>query len=202
MINKIEKYRYASMPQENINKLFLEACQSGNLELVDFFLTGNGIKNAQIEYKKYDCIFKACYGKHLNVLDYLLTSKKLEKHPSIDINNGNLLNIAFENHDINTIDYLLDFSKSKRIDLDKRGESIFKSLMGNFTRNKDMIQLLVIKYNIKKTQNIIDYLDEKNRGIEEKKIVNDWFNKRDLKITLDYVFPKKDSHEKVKKLKI
>lgn len=202
MINKIEKYRYSSMPQENINKLFLEACDYGNLELVDFFLTGKGIENAQIEYKGYECLFKACYKKNLNILDFLLTSKKLEKHPSIDINNGNLLNIAFENHDIDTIDYLLDFRKTKRIDINKRGEVIFKSLMSNFNKNKEMIQLLLIKYNLPKTQNIIDYLDEKNRGIEEKKIVNDWFDKRDLKVALEYVFPKKDNSEKVKKLKI
>lgn len=202
MISKIEKYRYASMPLEKINKLFLEACKAGDLELIEYFLLDKGIKNAQIEYENYGCVFNACNEKHLKVLDYLLTSPKLEKHPSIDIMNGSLLNIAFRNHDLYMIDYLLDFSKSKRIDLEKRGEDIFKYLMSDFKNHKEMIQLLVIKYNLKKTQNITDYLDEKNRGIEEKKIVSDWFFKRDLKDTLDFVFPVKENNIKTKKLKI
>jgi hypothetical protein len=55
---------------------------------------------------------------------------------------------------------------------------IFKSLMGNFGKNREIIKELIVTYELPKSQTIEDFLDEKNRGIEEKKTVNEWFEKR------------------------
>lgn len=92
--------------------------------------------------------------------------------------------------------------KGKRIDLKVKGDEIFKSLMSTFKQSQETIKLLIIKYNINKTQNIIDYLDEKDRGIEEKKLVNEWFEKRDLKNAMEYYYQPKQDTVKTKRLKI
>lgn len=203
MINKIDKYRYESMSQEKINEKFLEACKIGNLELVEYFLLDSKIKKANIEYKNYECVFISCREKHLNILNFLLTSEKLEKNPSINLRSGYLLTIAFQNHDLDIIDYLLDFKKRKRVDIEKNGEQILKTLMNNFQENSEMIKLLIIQYKLPKTQNITDFLDEKNNKIQEKKIINEWFSKRDLNNVLNYYLQEDSVNEKkVKKNKI
>lgn len=203
MINKIDKYRYESMPQEKINEKFLEACKIGNLELIEYFLLDSKIKKANIEYKNYECVFIACREKHLNILNFLLTSERLEKKPSINLRSGYLLTIAFQNHDLDIIDYLLDFKKRKRVDIEKNGEQILKTLMNNFQENSEMIKLLIIQYKLPKTQNITDFLNEKNYKVQEKKITNEWFDKRDLNNVLNYYLQEDAVNEKkVKKNKI
>lgn len=201
MISKIEKYRYASMPKEKINQLFLEACIQGDLERIEYFLIDKTIQNADIDHKKYEGVFDAAQYKHNEVIKFFLESKKI-KNPSVDIGNGRLINIAFATHNIDLIDYLLLLDKGKRIDLKNKGDSIFKSLMCDFKNSHETIKLLVIKYNIEKTQTIIDFLDEKNRGIEEKKLVNEWFEKRDLKNAMEYYYQPKENSVKTKRLKI
>lgn len=202
MINKIEKYRYESMPQEKINDLFLEACYSSNLELIEYFLFDKKIENAQLEYKNYLGLFNSCSSSNLNVLHFFLTSKKLTKNPSIDIGKGRLLSIASQKGNLELIEYLLTFENTKRLHLNQNNDEVFRILMSNFSKNQETIKTLVIKYDMKKTQEIIDFLDEKNRGIQEKILVNEWFEKRDLKNVLEYVFEKKEENIKTKKLKI
>lgn len=202
MIKKIDKYRYESMPKEKIDNLFIDACQSGNLELVQYFLFDKKIKNAEVEYKNYEALFKSCSSNNLELVKFFLTSKKLNKNPSIDISKGRLLSIACIEGNFEMIDYLLSFENTKRLYLNQNNDEIFKTLMTFFSTKHEIIKTLIIKYDIKKTQNIIDLLDEKNRGIEEKKIVNEWFEKRDLKNVMEYVFEKKENIIKVKKLKI
>lgn len=75
--------------------------------------------------------------------------------------------------------------------LKENKNEIFRNLMNYFSTKHEFIKILIIKYDIKKTQKIIDFLDEKNHGIEEKQIVNEWFKKRDLKNVMEYVFEKK-----------
>lgn len=201
MINKIDKYRYASMPKDKINELFLEACTQGNLEKIEYFLLDQHIQNAEVHYKSYTGLFNAAQYKHNEVVKFFLESKKI-KNPSVDVGNGRLINYAFAKHNIDLIDYLLLLDKGKRIDLKTKGEEIFKGLMSNFKENQEMIKLLVVKYNINKTQNIIDFLDEKNRGVEDKIQVNEWFEKRDLKNAMEFYYQPKEDTVKTKRLKI
>lgn len=201
MINKIDKYRYASMPKDKINELFLEACTQGNLEKIEYFLLDEHIQNAEIHYKNYTGLFNAAQYKKNEVVKFFLESKKI-KNPSVDVGNGRLINYAFAKHNIDLIDYLLLLDKGKRIDLKNKGEEIFKGLMSNFKENQEMIKLLVVKYNIEKTQNIIDFLAEINRNIEDKKQVNEWFEKRDLKNAMEFYYQPKEDTVKTKRLKI
>lgn len=90
MIDKIEKYRYASMPKEKINELFLKACIIGDLERIEYFLTDKKIQNADIHYKNYEGVFNAAQYMHNEVVKFFLENKKI-KNPSVDIGN-NLLN--------------------------------------------------------------------------------------------------------------
>jgi hypothetical protein len=205
MISKIDKYRYASMPVEKINDAFVHACGAGNLELAKYFLFDKNIQNAQIEKCGERGIVNACSGKHNEIVKFLLEGKELTKHVSVNVNRGALLRNAVERHNKELLNYLLD-KKKKKINLEHYGDSIFISLMGNFSYHRDMIMSLIVDYELPRTQVIIDFLDEKNRGVGEKKTVNEWFEKRELMQTLQYVFnddaEKEPPKPKPKKMKI
>lgn len=202
MISKIDKYRYASMPQEKIEKFFLQACESGNLELIQYFLWDKNIPNVSIEYNNYEGLFAACNKNHLEVVNFFLKNKKLNKNPPVDIAKGRLLRIACYQANIEMIDYLLSFENTKKLHVNQNDDEIFKSLMNLFSKRYELVQTLIVKYDMKKTQGIIDFLDQKNNGVEDKRLVNEWFEKRDLKNAMEFVFEKKEQTSKVKKFKI
>jgi ankyrin repeat protein len=176
MITKIDRYRYSNWPLEKINDLFVSACSRGDLELVKYLLFAPGIINAEVDYGSYKPIQSACYAKQNEIVKFLLTSKKLPKVTPINVHKGCLLRIAIETSNFEMVNYLL--KNSTKMSLSQNDDMIFKSLMGNFGKNREIIKELIVTYELPKSQTIEDFLDEKNRGIEEKKTVNEWFEKR------------------------
>lgn len=205
MISKIDKYRFESMPLEKINAAFLKACQDGNLELVKYFLFDKNIENAKIEKSGTQGVINACNGKHNDVVRFLLEGKELKSHVSVNVHRGALLSSSVRTHNTELLNYLLD-KNNKKMNLNQNNDEIFKGLMTNYHAHKEMIMSLIIDYDLPKTQGIVDFLDEINRGVVEKNQVNDWFEKRELMKTMDYVFnddaEKEPQKPKAKKLKI
>lgn len=176
MITKIDRYRYSNWPKEKINNLFVEACNNGNLELVKYLLFAPGIINAEVDYGSYKPIQSACYSKQNAIVKFLLTSKKLIKLTPINVHKGCLLRISVDNNNFEMVNYLL--KNSTKMSLSQNDDEIFKSLMSDFGRKREIIKTLIVNYDLPKSQTIEDFLNEKNRGVEEKKIVNEWFEKR------------------------
>lgn len=183
MITKIDRYRYSNWPVEKINELFVESCGNGNFELVKHLLFAPGIINAEVDYQNYRAIQSACYGKQNDIVKFLLTNKKLSKLTPINVHKGSLLSIAVQTNNPDMINYLL--KHSAKMSLSQNNDSIFRSLMSDFKKNKEIIKDLIVNYDLPKSQTIEEFLDEKNRWIEEKKIVNEWFERRIFMNDLD-----------------
>jgi hypothetical protein len=201
MLTKIDKYRYSNLPQVKINEAFCNACRTGDLELVKYLLLDKNIINAQIEHGNYIGARIACSGKHNDILKFLLEAEELKKKTPINTGKGIFLRVCVEQNNTEMMDYFL--KNNPKMNLNQNDDEIFKSLMSNFNKNKDMIKYLIVNYNLPKTQNIEDFLEEKNRGIEEKKLVNEWFQKRTLMEQLDKEFNQtKLTPTKSKKIKV
>lgn len=202
MITKIDRYRYANWPLKKINDLFVESCGNGNFELVKYLLFSPGITNAEVDYGNYKAIQSACYGKQNDIVKFLLTNKKLTKTTPINVHKGSLLRIAVDTGNFELVNYLL--KNSNKMSLSQNNDSIFISLMGDFGRKRDIIKELIVTYELPKSQIIEDFLDEKNRGVEEKRLVNEWFERRTFMKDLEKDL--KDEVEvkpiKAKKLKV
>lgn len=104
-------------PKECIGKLskkFLDACRSGNLEMVKYLLTSNNLENKpNINYtNEYDksALILACRYGNIRVVEYLLTSLELKEHSNLyykNKNDWNALMYAFDCQNFEIIKYLL-----------------------------------------------------------------------------------------------
>ena len=101
------------MPIEKINTSFEMTCKYGNLELAKYLLFDKNIINADLEKCGRASIINACYGKHNEVVKFLLDGKDLTKHVSVNVNHGSLLTIAVDSHNIELLNYLLDKNNKK-----------------------------------------------------------------------------------------
>lgn len=202
MIHKNDKLKYSQMSQEEIHQVFALACHNGNLELIQYLLSDKKIKTADLGVIGAKGLTNACLAKHEHVVRFLTQGKELTQHVSMNINKGALLKIAVLNHHTELIDYFL---RNKKMNLNQNNDEIFRALMWDFAYHKDMIIALILDYQLPKTQTIIDFLDEKNVMVEQKQLVRQWFEQRELKNTMQYVFDddaKKKPLVPIKKRKI
>lgn len=204
MINKNDKLKFANLRLEQINNAFIEACERGDLDTVKFLLLEPRIIHPDITSVGGDALIKAGTNKHNHIVQFLIEGKELDKHVSINTGQGALLGLAVYTHNTELMDYLLNHTKNKKMNLNQNQDKIFISLMWEFNKHQDIIKLLITDYHLQRTQAIQDFLDQKNHGIQEKQLVSQWFDKRDTVETLRYVFQEDSTQftSKPKKKKI
>lgn len=94
--------------QEEINKQFIEACQHGDLVLVQYCLTSPELTYHADIHAEDGCGFlHACDNGHLEVVRYLLTSPELKEHADIHEQNDVALILACQKGYLDVVQYLL-----------------------------------------------------------------------------------------------
>lgn len=112
------KIDFSSLTNITRNDLFVIACSSGDLATVKTLLTTDeyvrcALSNKQvaarvnIAYSDNIGLIKACAGGHIDVVEYLLTTKDFNKHAKINAKNGEPLYQALKNNHKEVIDFLL-----------------------------------------------------------------------------------------------
>lgn len=112
------KIDFSSLTNITRNDLFVIACSSGDLATVKTLLTTDeyvrcALSNKQvaarvnIAYGDNIGLIKACAGGHIDVVEYLLTTKDFNKHAKINAKNGEPLYQALKNNHKDVIDFLL-----------------------------------------------------------------------------------------------
>ena len=88
MINTKDKNKYKTLTQKKLNKVFINSCQKGHLEIVKYLLTSPELKEHANIHAQDDLGFRlACNYGHLEIVKYLLTSPDLKEHADIHADN-------------------------------------------------------------------------------------------------------------------
>lgn len=99
------------MDKEFVNQKFLNACTTGNLNEVNFYLTSPAIKlHANINVKDnngFTGLMKACANNHLDVVKFLLSSPQLKKHANVHARSDLALWQAIYRGNTEIVKYLL-----------------------------------------------------------------------------------------------
>ena len=84
MIKTKDKNKYKTLTQEQLNKVFIDSCENGYLEVVKYLLTSPDLKeHADIHADNDNGFIDSCVNGYLEVVKYLLTSPELTEHADI-----------------------------------------------------------------------------------------------------------------------
>jgi ankyrin repeat protein len=110
---KIDTNTLLNHDQTQINTVFINACDKGDLELVKFVLHDSRLKfkaepvNTYVSSEPVSGFYLACKSGYLDIVQYLLNSKEIEIHPDINGDNGQALKNACSEGHFEIVKYLL-----------------------------------------------------------------------------------------------
>ena len=85
MINKKTIELYKTLTQKQLNEVFINSCQEGHLEIVQYLLTSADLKEHADIHAKNDLGFGlACQKGHLELVKYLILDMSIEKTKHIE----------------------------------------------------------------------------------------------------------------------
>ena len=199
MINKKTIELYKTLTQEQLNKVFIDSCFDGHLEVVKYLLTSPDLKeHANIHANNDNGFINTCFDGHLEIVKYLLTSADLKEHADIHADNDYGFRLACENGHLEIVKYLLTSAElTEHADIHAENDEGF--ICACAQGYLEVIKYLIIDMNIDKTTHIEKYLNE-NKDNENVQQAIELFNTRDLHHQLNENI--KDNKEKVKKMKI
>lgn len=119
----INKNFYIEKTQEEINEEFMQACHTGNLNLVKFLLTDNNIPfKAQFYYLNKQCdyinsLLIVCKNNHLNIIEYFFTSDELKDRKKADGEVLAGLSVAAAYGNLDIVKFLLKNENIEYIDI-------------------------------------------------------------------------------------
>ncbi len=175
--------KYYNVSQVSLNNSLISACNYGNLDEVKFLLTAPKLKlHADIDNNDGLCLAYACMNNHTDIVEYLLTSKELVKNADIHINEEYALFCSANNDFYDLFKYLLTSPDLKEhADIHAKDDYIFKTLCSE--KSIDLIDYLIFDYKINMTEDIQNYLNEKDNDFIKQ--IKGMFAVRDLSNTLE-----------------
>lgn len=143
----IDKEKYNNFSVRLLNKKFITACETGNLELVQF-LTSPELKKKINVHINGDIAFKlACKNNHIDIVSFLLTSPLIKKKPNINIENDSPVRQACINESIDVMNYLLTSKElKKKADIYALNNWAIKTCLKN--KQKKSLEYLIITYDM------------------------------------------------------
>ena len=85
MINQELKEKYKKLNQEQLNKVFINSCYQGHLDVVKYLLTSPELtEHADIHARSDLGFIWACIHRHLEVIKYLIIDMNIEKTTQIE----------------------------------------------------------------------------------------------------------------------
>lgn len=109
---KYQKRKVENLLEES--EVLVVAAENKNLEMVNYLLTTNEIKNPDIHANYDKALRKACNLENIEIIKYLLTSPKIKEHANVHVKNDECLIWSFKAEKFKTVDYLL---KEYKIDI-------------------------------------------------------------------------------------
>ena len=160
MINKKTIELYKTLTQEQLNKVFIDSCYEGRLEVVKYLLTSPDLKEHADIHAQDDYGFRtACVNGHLEVVKYLLTSPELKEHADIHADNDYGFRLACANGQLEIVKFLiLDMSIEKT----KHIEDYLNKSQDNKCV-KEAIELFKIRQFNQKLNNDLEHKEKKNK---------------------------------------
>ena len=160
MINKKTIELYKTLTQEQLNKVFINSCQKGHLEIVKYLLTSPDLKEHADIHADNDYGFRwACSRGQLEIVQYLLTSADLKEHADIHADNDEGFRLACANGQLEIVKYLiLDMSIEKT----KHIEDYLNKNQDNKCV-KEAIELFQISQLNTKLNNDLEHKEKKNK---------------------------------------
>ncbi len=143
--------------QRRVNDMLRQACVSGDLEEVKYYLTNPRLLfHANIH--EINPLRHACQFGYLDIVQYLLTSPELKEHACASNEEEIFLYSAVYNKQLSVVKYLLespDLTIKPNIHVDN--DMIFNDCAKN--KNYDMIHYFIFDFNIEKTDAISKHLE-------------------------------------------
>ena len=121
MISKKTIELYKTLTPKQLNKVFIDSCQNGHLEIVKYLLTSPDLKEHADIHADNDVGFRwACENGYLEVVKYLLTSPDLKEHANIHARDDLGFICACEQGHLEVVKYLIiDMNIEKTIHIEK-----------------------------------------------------------------------------------
>lgn len=176
--------------QIEVNKVFIKACQGGDLETVQYLLTNKDLKfKAEIHDNNEYALRFACANGRIDIVKYLLTSKELTDHANINADNEGALKFACMNNHTEVIKYLLTSPELKKhANFDTNYLSNINWALQK--KSHELLRFYVFDLYIEYTNEIKKLLKQKPNEQLEK-----WFKLRDLNEKLDKNLPLKKKNK-------
>ncbi len=169
MINTKDKNKYKTLTPKQLNKVFINSCQKGHLEIVQYLLTSPDLKEHANIHADNDLGFRlACENGYLEVVKYLLTSPDLKEHADIHADNDYGFRLACARGQLEVVKYLLTSPNLKEhADIHANNDSGFR-LTCNYGQ-LEIVKFLILDMSIEKTKYIKHYLKENqdNKCVKE-----------------------------------
>ena len=169
MINKKTIELYKTLTPKQLNKVFIDSCENGYLEVVKYLLTSPELKEHADIHANNDSGFRlACEKGHLEIVKYLLTSADLIQHANIHANNDYGFRSACANGDLEIVKYLLTGTDLKEhADIHADNDYGFRWACEN--GQLEIVKFLILDMSIEKTKYIKHYLKENqdNKCVKE-----------------------------------
>lgn len=189
----INKEKYHNFSLNLLNKRFIDACENGDLELVQFLVSGELKKKVNIHINGEIGFKLACKNNHLDIVSFLLTSPSIKRKPDIHIENDSPARQACVNESIDVLHYLLTSQEiKKRANIHALNNWAFKICIKN--KQKKSLEYLILNYKIKLDEELVDYVV--SNDIELKKLIE----KRDLNTRLKNHLSENNAEKKIFKL--
>ncbi len=198
----IDRDKYRSMSQEELNSELLNACDNGDLEIISYVLTSPELNiHANIHYSEGLALFCGINQENLEVVKYLLSSSELKEHASIQNKNNQALGISCYLANFELVKFLLSAPELKEhADFFAEKAHFFKLCCEQ--ESYEIIHYLIFEYNLEKTEDIQQYLNaypSPSWTFLDK--VRDMFEMRDFKVKLENSLEEKNNTDN-KKIKI
>ena len=159
---KIDTSTILNHDQTQINTVFINACNKGDLELVKFVLHDSRLKFKAEPVKTYvsseplSGFYLACKNGHLDIVKYLLNSKEIRIHPDINGDNGQALKNACSEGHFEIVKYLLNGEDLKAHAKFFPSALIAASNKGHF----DIVKYLLTDTKVNEYVDVSSYNDE------------------------------------------
>lgn len=154
----VELYEhYKNCPTEVLSGSLIDACCLGRLDRVKFLINKMDV---DINFNNDQAFREACRSRCFDIVQYLLTSKELNKHSQInncpeDTVSG--LSYACVNGDLNLVKYLLSSPDLKELaDIHQNNDNAFK--LAFYREHDAILEYLIFEHKIPYTEDIKSHI--------------------------------------------
>jgi hypothetical protein len=98
MTNEDLYSKFSDCSEKELNKILIEACYDGKLEIIKYVLESENLKeHANIHYNRDNSFYWLLLKEHFDIIEYLIYDYKIEKTELIELHLNSFKNKKFTN---------------------------------------------------------------------------------------------------------